>query len=157
MKFFRRIIISIALSFLFTTSAFALLPALDEDIHGKMTAAECRDFLDNSVYTLENIQEYMGDQSADDVDLILACGIKSGNIQFWMVPYYIKFALGFLIGIAGLLSVMMILVGAYFYIAGGVSDDKEKGKTIIKFAIGGLIVTSLAWVLVNFLLLLLTA
>ncbi|MFT7183959.1 MAG: hypothetical protein ACI9QC_000285 [Oceanicoccus sp.] len=60
-------------------------------------------------------------------------------------------------GIAGLLSVLMILVGAYYYIAGGISDDKEKGKTIIKFAIGGLILTSLAWILVNFLLLLITA
>lgn len=155
MKILKKIVTSVLLTFFFTSSASALLPDLDEDLHGEMSAAECKDWVEKA-YQVEDIREYIADQSADDVDLILACGVKSGNIEFWMIPYYIKYALNFLIGLAGLLSVLMIIVGAYYYIAGGISDDKEKGKTIIKFAIGGLVLSSLAWILVNFLLLLLT-
>ncbi len=50
----------------------------------------------------------------------------------------------------------MILVGAYYYIAGGISEDKEKGKTIIKYAIGGFVLVLASWTLVNVLLLFLT-
>ncbi len=156
MKILRNILISILFTLSFGSNALALLPSIDEDLHGTFTAKECKDFLDIT-YAIEDIREYMQDQSADDVDLILGCGIKSGNIEFWMVPYYLTHALSFLIGLAGLISVLMILVGAYFYIAGGISDDKEKGKTIIKYAIGGLILTTLSWILVNFILLLITS
>lgn len=157
MKFFKSIALSVLLTFTFVGTAQALLPGIDEELHGEMSAAECRDFLDDFVYSQEDIEEYIGDQTADDVDLILGCGIRSGNIKFWMVPYYVKYILNFLIGLSGIISVLMIIVGAYFYIAGGISDDKEKGKTVIKYALLGLVLTSLAWILVNFILLLITA
>lgn len=158
MKIFRNALFFLLISFSLVAPAQALLPGIDEDLHGTFTAQECKDWLEVGVYSQEEkIKEYMADQSADDVDLILACGIKSGYIKFWMVPFYIKYALNFLIGLAGIISVLMILVGAYFYIAGGISDDKEKGKTVIKYAIFGLILTSLAWIVVNFILLLITS
>ena len=87
----------------------------------------------------------------------LACAIKTGNIQFWMVPYFVSFMLEFLLSIAALIAILMVIVGAYYYIAGGLTDDKEKGKTIIKYALGGLILTTLSWVIVNVILLALTS
>ncbi len=88
---------------------------------------------------------------------ILACAIKSGNIRFWMVPYFILHALEFIVSLAALLAILMIIVGAYYYMYGGLTDDKEKGKTIIKYAIGGLILSTLSWVITNIILAALTS
>ena len=87
---------------------------------------------------------------------MLSCALYSGNIHFWMLPYFVNNVLEFVIGLAGLIAVLMILVGAYYYIAGGISEDKEKGKTIIKYAIGGFVLVLASWTLVNVLLLFLT-
>ncbi len=92
-----------------------------------------------------------------DIEAILGCALKSGNIQFWMVPYFVVFALEFVIDLAGLIVVLMILVGAYYYIAGGLTDDKEKGRTIITHAIGGFILVLCSWIIVNIILLALTS
>ncbi len=73
-----------------------------------------------------------------------------------MIPFFIRNALQFLINIAVLLCILTILIGAYYYIIGGVTDDKKKGKTIITYALGGLILTILSWTIVNILLLFLT-
>lgn len=92
-----------------------------------------------------------------DIEAILGCALKSGEIQFWMVPYYVIFVMEFVIELAGLIVVLMIMVGAYYYIAGGLTDDKEKGKTIITYALGGFVLTLSSWILVNILLLALTS
>ena len=86
----------------------------------------------------------------------LGCAIKSGQIKFWMIPYFINYALDFILSIAGLISILMILVGAYYYIAGSLSDDKETGKTIIQYALLGLVVALSSWSVINLLLLALT-
>lgn len=103
------------------------------------------------------VKAYLATSEDKYTETFLACAVKSGNIKFWMVPFYARHVLSFLLGIAGLISVLMIIVGAYYYIAGGISEDKEKGKNVIKFALGGLVLTTLAWIIVNFILLLLTA
>jgi len=100
------------------------------------------------------IQDNTDNEAAEK---FLACALKTGHIQFWMVPYFVTFMLEFLISIAGLIAILMLIVGAYYYIAGGLTDDKEKGKTIIKYALGGLILTTLSWVIVNIILLALTS
>jgi hypothetical protein len=92
-----------------------------------------------------------------NLDTMLACAVKSGKIKFWMVPFYIKNILQFLINIAGILAVLMVMVGAFYFIAGGATDDKEKGKTIITYALGGLVLTVLSWFIVNLVLLILTS
>jgi|GEM_PF-2040266 len=168
MKFIKKFFVAASLSiFLMTAPASALLPSISEDAEdyldldddGEVSAADCKESIDIlvEVFDKEGLSEYFESGEGEDVESILACGIKSGNIKFWMVPYYVTYMLEFLIGLAGLISVLMIMVGAYFYIAGGISDDKEKGKTIIKYSLLGLIVTSLSWIAVNFLLLLITS
>ncbi len=119
----------------------------------------CKYLIDTALreFGVEESKKYLSENENEFTETFLACGIKSGNMTFWMVPFYVVHILGFLIGLAGIIAVLMIIVGAYFYIAGGISDDKEKGKNIIKYAIFGLIVASLAWIAVNFILLLITA
>jgi hypothetical protein len=91
------------------------------------------------------------------IQAILGCALKSGEIQFWMVPYYVIFIIEFLIELMGLLVVGMIVVGAYFYVIGGVTEDKEKGKTIISYALGGFVLVLSSWIITNIILLALTS
>ena len=94
--------------------------------------------------------------NTDQWEPLLGCALKYGTIEFWMLKFYVLYALEFIISLAGLLAILMLIVGAYFYIAGGLTDDKEKGKTVIKYALGGLVLTTLSWIIINVILLALT-
>lgn len=87
---------------------------------------------------------------------LLGCALKTGQLKFWMIPYFVTFALEFIINVAGVLVVLMIVVGGYYYIYGAVTDDKEKGKTIIEYAIGGYALVLVSWFVVNAVLLAVT-
>ncbi len=80
---------------------------------------------------------------------ILACGIKTGNISLWMIPFYIRFILEFVIGLAGIIAVGGVVYGGYLYLFAGVSDDKDRGKKAIMYGLGGFILTMLAFGIVN--------
>lgn len=92
---------------------------------------------------------------ARDVD-ILGCAIKTGDISLWMVVFYVRFFLEFVIGLAGVLAVAGIVYGGYLYLFAGISEDKDKGKSAIKNALIGLVLTLTAWVIVNVVIALVT-
>lgn len=94
-----------------------------------------------------------GEVSINDV---LACGIKTGDIKLWMVPYYIRFILETIISLAGLVSVGAFIYGGYVYLFAGLSDDKEKGKKAVLYSVIGFILTMVAWALVNIVISLVT-
>ncbi len=89
------------------------------------------------------------DSFVGDPDDILACGIKTGHIKLWMIPYYIKNILEFVIALSGLVAVGGFVYGAYVYMFGGLIDEKEKGKKAIMYSIGGMVLTLIAWAVVN--------
>jgi len=80
---------------------------------------------------------------------ILGCGIKTGKIRFWEVPYYVVYFIQFIIGISGLVAVLFLVLGGYQYVISGLAQDKEKGKKTITNALTGLVVVLVAWVIVN--------
>lgn len=87
---------------------------------------------------------------------VLACGIKTGDIHLWMIPYYIRYILQFIIGISGLASVGGIVYGGYMYLFAGVSNDKDQGKKAIQYALIGMVMTLVAWAFVNIIISLVT-
>jgi len=89
-----------------------------------------------------------GPQNVTSSD-ILACGIKTGNIKFWMIPFYVRYILEFVIAMAGLVTVGSIVYGGYLYLFAGISDDKDKGKNALKNGAIGLVLTLSAWGIVN--------
>lgn len=153
MKFFKHALLGIVFSSLFwSNSVFAATTILpSSDAVNNVTEQQCIGYLKGF-----DVETFFKTASSDDKDWIMGCAIKSGYIKFWMVPYFIKYILEWVINLSGLISVLMILVGAYYYIWGGISDEKEKGKKVILYAIGGLILTSVAWFIVNVLLLAIT-
>lgn len=87
---------------------------------------------------------------------ILGCAIKTGNIELWMIPHFVIYAVETLLGVAGLISVLFIVVGGYQYAIGGLTEDRDKAKKTIMYAIAGLVVALLAWAIVNLVQLALT-
>ncbi len=87
---------------------------------------------------------------------ILACGIRTGAIKLWMVPFYIRSILEFVVGLAGLIAVGGVVYGGYLYMFSGVSDDKEKGKKAILYGVVGMVLTLVAWGVVTIFINLLT-
>lgn len=82
-------------------------------------------------------------------DNLLGCAIKTGRISLNMLPYFVTYIANFLLSLAGIISVLFIVIGGYQYIYGGLIDQKEKGKKTILNAVAGLAVALLSWVVVQ--------
>lgn len=82
-------------------------------------------------------------------DNLLGCAIKTGRVSLAMIPYFITYISNFILAIIGLIVVLMIVIGGYQYVYGGLADQKEKGKKTITSALMGMSVAFLAWVIVN--------
>jgi hypothetical protein len=124
-----------------------LLPNTD------ITGMECREIYDN----YENIvHSFFRDQetySGDDWDSLraeyLACAIKTGKLRLWMLPYFVQYIANFFIGVSGVISMLFVVLGGFWYMTGGITDGKDKGKKTIFYALVGLVITLLAWIIVN--------
>lgn len=80
----------------------------------------------------------------------LGCKLKTGVIALGDIPYFARDFASYLIGIVGVLSVLMIVVGGYLYSVSGLSaEQKDKGKATIKYALIGLVLSILSWTIVN--------
>lgn len=122
----------------------------------KMQATEAEKNWKDKESSYENSQAEASkaDEKAIDVSYnnemnLLGCGIKTGRISLAMVPYFIKYFINYLLSIIGIVSVLFIVLGGYFYIWGGITEKKEKGKQFITHALMGLGIASLAWIIVN--------
>ncbi len=80
---------------------------------------------------------------------VLACGINTGRISLELIPYYITYIANFILSLVGLVCILFIVVGGYYYIYGGIEGNKEKGKKTIYHALLGMSLAILAWVIVN--------
>ncbi len=83
-----------------------------------------------------------------DICIGLADMIRSGNIHLRNLPCFIKFFSQTLIGIAGSLSVIFVMVGGYWYVMGK-DADKDSAKKTITYALIGLAVALLAWIITD--------
>lgn len=160
----KKILISLAAVLVFnsfTSSAFAISSVLPQpkgdgwDITD-LNETECAEIVD----AFETDGEFVEGQVKEGTtvgDLVFACAIKSGNIKFWMIPYFVRNILQWLLALSGLIAVLMVIIGGYYYIMGGLTEDKEKGKTIITYALGGMALATLSWIIVNVILLAVTS
>lgn len=165
MKLFKTILVSLLLSMtafipLASAASETILPELDPNNTDwpcdPEDTVKFQEFKDQTEAGAEAFALKIENSGLDGTKDFFACAVKTGYIKMWMLPFFIAWILEFIINLAGLISILMIMIGAYYYIAGGLTDDKEKGKTIIKYAIGGLVLTMLSWVIVQVLLLAVT-
>lgn len=146
------ILVLLSLLFDFSPTVFAqgtILPGTTMKVEVKKEDEGCKKLLQR----VERGDTAFGSDNAND---ILGCAIKTGNIELWMIPHFVIYAVETLLGVAGLISVLFIVVGGYQYAIGGLTEERDKAKKTIMYAIAGLVVALLAWAIVNLVQLALT-
>lgn len=84
--------------------------------------------------------------------------IRTGQLTLSDIPNFISYYIQVGIAVAGIVAFLMLLYGGYQYIIGGVySDMREQGKQTITYAIGGLVLSLLAYGIVSIVQLFATA
>lgn len=139
---------------------FALFLVADPSLANNTLLPEAGDLtLCVDVFELEDpalIRQRFAD-NPDGQNQLLGCAIQYGEFDFWMFPYLIRYILGFILPISGVLAILMVIIGAYHYTASGLTEDKAKGRQIITYALGGMVLALSAWFIVNLILLALTS
>lgn len=87
----------------------------------------------------------------DEAILSLAGRVETGTLHVTDILYFIVKLIDLVSGLAGTLCVLMLLYGGFQYMMSGLNDDKESAKKTIRYAIMGLIVSFLAYLIVNLL------
>jgi hypothetical protein len=155
MKKFRKIIITAAVLFammqpLFVNTAYAQFTILPSA--GGMSMKDCTDLLagnETSITSIDKNDNKTISNGSKSSDVILGCAIKTGRITLDMIPYFIQYFANFLLSISGLICVLFIVIGGYWYVFGGMMEQKDKGKKFIGNALKGMVVSILSWVIVT--------
>jgi len=82
----------------------------------------------------------------------LADKIRQGNITLREIPCFLKYFSKTLIAIGASLAVIFVMIGGYKYTMFDKPDDKSAAKNTIIYALVGLIISMLAWVIVDIVL-----
>ncbi|MBI2463444.1 hypothetical protein HYV57_00635 [Candidatus Peregrinibacteria bacterium] len=121
------------------TSAQTLIPFTNTNYD------TCNEILNpNNTETIKQALKTIGER-----DQYLACAVITGRVHLYMIPYFIIYFIEILVTFAGTLCILFIVFGGLQYALGGISDTKEKGKKTVMNAIIGLIVTTMAWIIIN--------
>ncbi len=162
---FKKILVTLLLSVLFSMQ---LAPLVHAETRTALPVANenCADFADYQLIvdayrregkenTAERAQaridakNHFAGLNRDGQYNVIACALKSGRFHLFMVPYMIRYFVEVVIQLSGLICTLFIIIGAYQYLIGAVTESKQKGKDTIKHALIGLVITLLAWIIVN--------
>jgi len=84
-----------------------------------------------------------------DIENDIGAKIFCGSVTLNDAPALVVYLIQWVLTLAGSIAVIMIMIGGFQYMLGGVTDDKERGKKTIIYALGGLIVAFMAWWIVE--------
>lgn len=99
-----------------------------------------------SVYRINQENIVDGPIGSND---ILGCAIMTGRIKMAYLSIFIFYVLRLATAAASSISILFIMIGGYKYIVGAITENKDEGKRTIIYALTGLVVSTLAWVIVN--------
>lgn len=88
--------------------------------------------------------------NTDGKNISLGAKIQEGTVSLSDIPLVIVYFIDILTIVAGTLAVIFIMYGGFQLMFSGATEDKQSAKTTLRWAITGLVVTFLAWVIVNF-------
>ncbi|OGJ49429.1 hypothetical protein A2335_03880 [Candidatus Peregrinibacteria bacterium RIFOXYB2_FULL_32_7] len=160
MKFFLKLLFSLSFFLFHFSSLFAagstILP--EYDMPGDNKEQDCQKFLEDKGYDpktkefSEIVQEQNFNKDKELQTKYLSCAIRSGDMHLWMIPYFLVYWIEFLIQLSGILAVLMFVIGGIAYMLGGgliETISKDAGKKMMTWALIGMIIAFLAWVIVN--------
>jgi len=114
-------------------------------------------FLYSALFFVQNAWAQAGDfdgvipsrTTGDENITRLADRVEMGTLGVLDILYFIVKLIDLVSALAGTLSVLMLLYGGFQYMISGLNDDKESAKKTIRYAITGLVVSFLAYLIVN--------
>ncbi len=80
------------------------------------------------------------------VDGEVGNAIKDGTLELKHIPEILIHWIDYVAAISGSIAVIMIVVGGIQYAVGSVSDEKERGKKTLMYALMGVFVVFISWV-----------
>lgn len=87
----------------------------------------------------------------------LADKFRSGEFELNDIAEFGLYIIQILIQVAGMIAVILIMVGGYRYVIGSFYEEKEGGKNTLKYSIAGFAVCVLSWIIVQVLVSFLTS
>ncbi len=150
MKLLRNVFIALAILVTITQPVFAQFTILPSTTK---TPDECKTYI-ASMEAAQTPEWFLNDENVQDT---LACGIVTGNISLLMIPYFIKYFANFLLSLVGVIAMLFVVLGGYWYVFGGLLEQKEKGKKYIANALKGMVIAILSWVIVTVIISVVTA
>lgn len=75
--------------------------------------------------------------------------LRNGNVHIDDIPLAIKSVIDFLMGIAGTISIIFIIIWAYQILFWSLEQDKTKGKETIISALWGFALAALSWLIIK--------
>lgn len=88
----------------------------------------------------------------DNVLWISNTRLRNGDVWLDDIPNAITSLIDFFISIAGTISVIFIIIGAYKILFGSIQQDKTKGRDTIIMALSWFALAALAWMIVKIIL-----
>ena len=95
-------------------------------------------------------------KNADDEYKPLVESFQEGSLQLYDIPVYLKYLTEQLIWLAGLLAVIVVMIGGYKYLKGGFDDSTDEGKNTIANVAIGLAFIAFAWMIIDLIIRILT-
>lgn len=85
---------------------------------------------------------------------ISGCNFSTGELEASCIPNFIAHTIQTIFGFTGAICILMLILAGYEYILGslpgGVAGSKESAIERLKWAIGGFIISSLAFFIIDF-------
>lgn len=157
----KKLIIGFVLSFAFFSFATAQVQTTDANID-EITLEEIDVPAGTQDIDFEGIippaRKYIEDENGNiiqdpnyDAELSGKLGkkIENGTIALSDIPIFIVKTIDLVSKLAGSITVLMLMYAGIQYMLGVLTEDKEKAKTTIKYALIGLVVTFISWLVVN--------
>jgi hypothetical protein len=76
--------------------------------------------------------------------------LRTGEVHIDHIPQLINWAINFLLGIAGTISIIFIIIWAYQIAIGSLTQQKTKWRDTIIMALYGFGIATLAWAIMKF-------
>lgn len=86
----------------------------------------------------------------------IAEAFKTGDFTTELIIKFGLHIIQLLIEIAGVVAIILVMIGGYRYVIGSFSEEKEGGKNTITYALIGFATCILAWVIVDLVITFLT-
>jgi len=86
----------------------------------------------------------------------LATKFQTGDVQLTDIPTYLAYLTDQAVWVAGVLAVIFFMIGGYQYLIGAYDDSTDEGKNTLKNVVIGLALVTMAWIIIDIAVRLLT-